>query len=171
MPIPVRNVGATFPVSELAGDVPPISMPTPALTQDSPLDEARRVSWAGESKPNISQTNRLYVPDTAPNSEAMLVVCGSTFDNQIGFNARTLVISNWTIQFAWIECIKDWIPPYTIEMVRQIPSGTQNAKVLWEAPPGVTQPGANTAERMVLVFSEDFLMPSPGLNLKPPTLP
>lgn len=168
MPLPVRIPGATWPTGPTeitAGDVPPL----PIVEKLQEL----RVSPSGDSMPGLSQTNRLYTPPTGSKTETMLLfdTTGTTLNEQIGFTARTLLASNWTPQFAWIETIGDYIAPWTIGMVRQVPSGTQNAKASWAPPPGVTQPTVVSACQLIITLTEDFLMPTDGQLLKLPTVP
>ncbi len=170
MPLPVRipGAGGQYPNLYESGDVPKLPI-------QEKLDELR-VSQFGDSQPGLSETNRTYTPPTGNKTETLQCNIGSVLNEQIGFTARTAIISNWTTQFAWVETVGDYIAPYQVGVVRQIPSGTQNAKVALGtlgSPPGITQPAASsgTSEQLIITLTEDFLMPNAGVLLKLPTVP
>lgn len=168
MPLAPRTPGATWPVEATAGDVPPL----PIVEKLNEL----RVSNVGDSMPGLTQTNRLYDAPTGGKTETLQVNINSSINEQIGFTARSMRVSNFTTQFGWIETVGDYISPYQVNVVWQIPSGTQNAKILLGpngVPPGITQPAASTgtSEQLIVTMTEDFLMPSAGILLKLPTVP
>ncbi len=169
MPLPPRIPGATgtYPNLYESGDVPKLPI------QDK-LEELRVTNF-DESTPGFAQTNRTYTPPTGSKTETLQLADRATpapqLNEQIGFTARTVIISNWTPQFAWVETIGDYVAPWVVNMVKQVPSGTQNAKIQFAPPPGVTQPAAVSTTSLIITLTEDFLMPTNGLELKLPTLP
>lgn len=147
-----KNVSQLF-----AGDV---QMP-PVETLDQ-LGIRPRIGPVTDNSPNTEETNRFYTPPTTRH-DYHRVLAGTNRNVQLGFTARSVRISNYTSLWAWIECLNDWVPPNMYAIVAQIPSGTQNSKIAWEAPPNRNQPVAQTTEELHLTWVEDFLMPSPGI--------
>jgi hypothetical protein len=88
---------------------------------------------------------------------------GVTYSDDIGFNARSVIVDNDTGQWLFDSASRRYVPPGCFGAVLQFPSGSQIANVLWVAPPGVTQPVGIVGSTAVLIYTEDMLEPSSGV--------
>jgi hypothetical protein len=88
---------------------------------------------------------------------------GVTYSDDIGFNARSVIVDNDTGQWLFDSASRRYVPPGCFGAVLQFPSGSQIANVLWVAPPGVTQPTGIVGSTAILIYTEDLLDPSSGI--------
>lgn len=94
------------------------------------------------------------------------IVVGQPDSFPLDFRARSVMASNYTTQFAYVDAADDWIPPLTVGWIRKIAQDTPEGRVYWGAPAGITQPVANSpAAIMVVLWLEEELRPSPGVSI------
>lgn len=89
---------------------------------------------------------------------------GTPYSDDLGFNARSLIVDNHTGQWLYDAASRRYIPPSTFGVVLQFPSGSQIGSLSWVAPPGVTQPAGVTGAQAVVIYTEDLLDPSAGID-------
>lgn len=96
-------------------------------------------------------------------SKRLTLTQGTAFGEDLGFNARSLIVDNNTGQWLYDAASRRYIPPGCFGAVLQFPSGSQIGALTWTAPPGVTQPAGVVGSQAVVIYTEDFLDPSAGV--------
>ena len=100
--------------------------------------------------------NLLPITIVPPNQQPQL---------QIGFYARTLVVDNPTAAYWYLPNILRFVPPFVTGMVIALP-GTETFSILYQAPPGLTQPPALVGTAAAsFVFHEEALGADSGMSL------
>lgn len=83
-------------------------------------------------------------------------------NHQLGFEAKSVRITNLTHQWWYADFLDSYIPPLIYGLVMNLPHGVQACKIRPETP--VTQAStATTNEPMVLTFFNIGQYPSPGV--------
>jgi hypothetical protein len=89
------------------------------------------------------------------------VANGTNLRTQVGFLARSAIIDNNTSAFAFYQPAGVYIPPHKGRAV-SFP-GTHEVALIWQAPPGVTQPAAITTEQAQVKVFASAIAPGAGL--------
>lgn len=103
----------------------------------------------------IPKAHRL--PEVAYGSLTVYTTNGTGVDRNLGFPINSIIVSNWTPQ--WARVSDQWVPPFGLNGVLKVPSANSSAKVIWEAPPGFTQPSTLTGGTLLVQFCEEPLAP------------
>lgn len=94
------------------------------------------------------------------------IVVGNPDSFPLIFRARSVMASNYTTQFAYVDAADDWIPPLTVGWIRKISQDTPEGRVYWGAPAGINQPAIGSASSiMVVLWFEAELDPHPGVSI------
>lgn len=94
------------------------------------------------------------------------IVVGNPDSFPLTFRARSVMASNYTTQFAYVDAADDWIPPLTVGWIRKISQDTPEGRVYWGAPAGINQPAIGSASSiMVVLWFEAELDPHPGVSI------
>lgn len=85
----------------------------------------------------------------------------------VGFNARSVVISNYTPQYAYLPDLRMWVDPFRISLVLRVPASLMSnvARVQWFAPPGFTQPSLLAGAVLIALWTEAVLDPDAGATM------
>ena len=97
-------------------------------------------------------------------SKRMTLTQGTAFGDDLGFNARCLIVDNNTGQWLYDAASRRYIPPGIFGAVLPFPSGSQVGTLTWTAPPGRAQPTGFAGSQAVIIYTEDMLAPSPGVG-------
>lgn len=90
---------------------------------------------------------------------------GPAINNGLGFMARSIIVSNPTALWWTISGVQ--VPPYIVNFVRVLESGTQNARIVAMAPGGVTQGAILPLESGQVQYVEDERVATPGIAVSP----
>lgn len=134
-------------------------VPRPGAGQDSPIPKDARLP---ETPPNYLA---FEVTQATAQPQGVEVLGG-----QLGFPARTVMVDNLTPQWVYVRNCRRYIAPYTLGVIYPIIDAAEIASCRFEVPPGTTaaftQPTANAGSRVILLFVESQLDPSPGVLLQ-----
>lgn len=86
-------------------------------------------------------------------SDSFTVSEGVTLDAQLGFQAFSAIVDNYTQSWAYMPAVTKYIPPHTCGITIPFDSGTQALNLQWFAPPGYTQPPVGNAQLTIQAFS------------------
>jgi hypothetical protein len=90
---------------------------------------------------------------------------GTDIERQIGFPAMSAFIDNPTAQFLFIHSARRYVPPYTLGVIVAFPYGIQKLRIVWQAPPGITQPAAVAGQIATALLMEVIRSPATGATL------
>lgn len=101
-----------------------------------------------------------FYPAQAFNEGGISVLC----DSPLGFNAKSVLIDNWTNQWLRIEAVRRNVPPYSGGWVFNIHAACQTMRVAVKVPNASYAPAAAIVSEYVWVgVSEAVLPPATGV--------
>lgn len=80
----------------------------------------------------------------------------------IGFQAQSIVVDNFTPYWLYIPSSLGYIPPWTTDVVRGLIHATDFVKVEWRSPFGDTQVVQSTAKFVSFLFTDAIIPSAPG---------
>lgn len=94
-------------------------------------------------------------------SDSFDVPNGTPLDEQLGYIALSVVVDNFTSSWCYVPAAQRYVPPgggggFSLE-------GTQNAKLVWNAPPGKVQVPPIPTEVATVTYSESEI-PGTGVS-------
>lgn len=110
----------------------------------------------------------MSVYGTAPTKRQIIPAGADTQPEELNWEATQVIADNPTAQWLKIVPANRYVPPGVFGAV--IPfGGVTEVQAVWEAPPGVTQPGALPKQEAVIVWlsPEISAQPSPGVATTP----
>lgn len=79
-----------------------------------------------------------------------------TIDLDLGWEARTLIVYNYTTQYLYLPDYGAFVPPNTAG-VPFYSEGNSHAYCQWQAPPTVAQPAIGPVLALLLMYYERFI--------------
>lgn len=93
---------------------------------------------------------------------------GVDLDTQLGQQARSVIVDNYTVSWLWIPSVGRSVPPLTYGFVGVLVSASQRANAKWQTPFDIGASPAGTGKAQV-VYTDAILPPSNGTPVSTPT--
>lgn len=94
-----------------------------------------------------------------------IVVNGTANDVDLpGMVVRSVVIHNYTPQFAYLPDLRMWVDPFRLGLVMRVPASLMSniGRIAWSQPPGFTQPSLLAGAVLIALWTEAELAPDAG---------